>query len=72
MRCVERHESEPMLKRLPIVQYDRVLVARDELATIANSLPTEGDIVLWQLTHKIVDAIDDLVRENRKRIEASG
>lgn len=54
------------------MQYDRVLVARDELATIANSLPTEGDIVLWQLTHKIVDAIDDLVRENRKRIEASG
>jgi len=49
-----------------------VLIARDEFAILANKLPTEGDIVLWQLAHKIVDAIDELLKENRKRIEAGG
>jgi hypothetical protein len=63
-------EGEPMTNRLPKIWRDEVLIARDEFARLANKLPTEGDIVLWQLAHKIVDAIDELLKENRKRIEA--
>lgn len=61
-----------MMNRLPTRSHNFLLLLRDKLADIANRLPDEGDIVLWQLAHKIVDAIDELLKENRKRIEAGG
>jgi hypothetical protein len=58
------------MKKLTKLHYDYAILARDSFAAIARNMQSEGDIVLWQLTHKVIDAIDDLLKENRKRIEA--
>jgi len=58
------------MKKLTKVHYDYAILARDSFAAIARNMPIEGDAMLWKLTYKVIDAIDDLLKENRKRIEA--
>ena len=58
------------MKKLTKLHHDYAILSRDSFAAIARNMQSEGDIVLWQLTHKVIDAIDDLLKENRKRIEA--